>query len=158
MAGNFTFTMIKPGAVNHEHIGPILTMINDAGFKIIAMKFLKLYREEAEEFYSIHKGKPFYNELVEFMTSAPVVVAVLQKENAVEDYRKLMGSTNPSGAQEGTIRKMFAESVTKNAVHGSDSDSNAVKEANFFFSKREQYPNYGIDHSAHLLKYRTTVI
>lgn len=152
MAETITFTMIKPGAVNNEYIGPILTMINDAGFKIIAMKFLKLYREEAAEFYSVHQGKKFYQELIDFVTSAPVVVAILQKENAVEDYRKLMGSTNPDEAQEGTIRKMFAESLTKNAVHGSDSDANAAKEANFFFSQRERYPDYEVHHSAHLLR------
>ena len=140
---DYTFAMIKPGAVNNEHIGPILAKINEAGFHIAAMKMVKLSREQAEEFYSVHQGKDFFSNLVDFITSGPVVVMVLQKENAVEDYRKLIGSTDPTKAAPGTIRRMFAESVQKNAVHGSDSEENAVTECNFFFSKSERYTRAG---------------
>ncbi len=139
MSLNYTFTIIKPGAVRHEHIGPILAMINKAGFHIAAMKYLKLNKEQAGAFYSVHKGKPFYESLIEFMTSGPVVVAILEKQNAVAEYRKLMGATNPQEAEEGTIRKLFAESLQKNAVHGSDSDENAILESDFFFSKVERH-------------------
>ncbi len=145
MAGNITFTMIKPGAVNHEHIGPILTMINDAGFKIIAMKFLYLRRNEAADFYSVHKGKRFFDELVDSMTEAPIVAILLQKDNAVNDYRQLMGATDPKVAADGTIRRMYAEDMGHNAVHGSDSDDSAVRESNFFFSTLERY-DYEVVH------------
>jgi len=139
MALNYTFTIIKPGAVKHEHIGPILAMINEAGFHIVAMKYLKLTPVQAGAFYEVHKGKPFYESLIEFMTSGPVVVAILEKENAVAEYRKLMGATNPEEAEEGTIRKLYAESLQRNAVHGSDSDENAKHESDFFFSKMERH-------------------
>ena len=139
MALNYTFTIIKPTAVRKEYIGPILTMINRAGFHIVAMKYVKLTEDQAGAFYEVHKGKPFYESLIEFMTSGPVVVAILEKENAVVDYRKLMGATNPEEAEEGTIRKLFAESLQRNAVHGSDSDENAIRESDFFFLKAERY-------------------
>jgi nucleoside-diphosphate kinase len=138
MAGRFTFTMIKPSAVDKQYIGPILNMINEAGFRIIVMKLTKLTVKQAEEFYAVHRGKPFYNSLVTYMSSGPIVAAILEKENAVQDYRKLIGATNPADAAEGTIRKKFAESVEKNAVHGSDSDENAIMECDFFFSKTER--------------------
>lgn len=139
MKENKTLTIIKPGAVSNEHIGPILHMINEAGFHIAAMKFFKLTRSSAAKFYDIHSDKSWYRELVEFMTSGPVVVAILEKDNAVQDYRKLMGATNPEEAQQGTIRKLFGGSVQKNAVHGSDSDENAKIECDFFFSQSERY-------------------
>ncbi|MCK3684887.1 nucleoside-diphosphate kinase [Maribellus sp. YY47] len=139
MAGNLTFTMIKPTAVKNNHTGDILKMINDAGFKIIAMKYTRLAPERAELFYAVHKGKPFFERLVSFMCSGPIVAAILEKENAVEDFRKLIGSTNPEKAEEGTVRKRYATSMTENAVHGSDSDENANIEADFFFSKLERY-------------------
>jgi nucleoside-diphosphate kinase len=138
MAGRFTLTMIKPSAVSRQYIGPILKMINEAGFRIIAMKMTKMTVKQAEEFYAIHRGKPFYNSLVAYMSSGPIVSAILEKENAVQDYRKLIGATNPAEAAEGTIRKKYAESVEKNAVHGSDSDENAVVECDFFFPKTER--------------------
>ncbi len=141
--GNITFTIIKPGAVANEHIGDILQKIIDAGFWIAAMKYLKLSVKQAEEFYSIHDGKPFYDDLVRFMTSGPIVVAILEKENAVEDYRKLIGATDPSKAQPGTIRQLFAESIQRNAVHGSDSDQNARVEAEFFFARSERFNRMG---------------
>lgn len=139
MAGNITFTMIKPEAVKNEHIGEILAMINRSGFHIVSLKMMQLSRKNAANFYAVHKEKPFYEELVEFMSSGPIVAAILQKENAVEDYRKLIGATDPSKAEEGTIRKLFAESVQKNAVHGSDSDENAQFEAAFFFPEIERF-------------------
>jgi len=139
MAGNITFTMIKPGAVRNEHIGEILAMINKSGFHIVSLKMMQLSRESAAKFYAVHKGKPFYDSLIEFMSSGPIVVAILQKENAVEDYRKLIGATDPAKAEEGTIRKLFAESVQKNAVHGSDSDETAINEAAFFFPEIERF-------------------
>ncbi|BDC97771.1 nucleoside-diphosphate kinase [Persicobacter psychrovividus] len=142
-SGNFTFTMIKPGAVNNEYIGPILAKITDAGFRIAAMKMIKLRTAQAEVFYGIHKERPFFRSLVEFMTSGPIVVAVLEKENAVQSYRELIGSTNPEEAKSGTIRKLFAESVSKNAVHGSDSVENAANEALFFFSRSEIFTESG---------------
>ena len=139
MAGTFTFTIIKPQAVTKGYIGPILNMISEAGFKIGALKMLHLTRGEAKRFYEVHVGRPFYDDLVEFMISGPIVVAVLEKENAVEDYRKLIGSTDPEKAAEGTIRKKYAESMKSNAVHGSDSDENAEMEATFFFPSSERF-------------------
>lgn len=139
MAENLTFTMIKPTAFKNNHTGAILKMINDAGFVIKAMKVTRLSAEQAGAFYEIHKGKPFYEALVQFMSSGPIVAAVLEKENAVEDYRTLIGATNPENAAEGTIRKLYATSLQQNAVHGSDSDENANIEADFFFSKIERY-------------------
>lgn len=139
MSGNYTFTMIKPESVVDGHIGPILNMINLAGFRIVAMKLKKMSRREAEMFYEVHKDRPFYGELVDFMSSAPVVAAILEKENAVEAYRKLIGATDPSKAEEGTIRKQFAKSISSNAVHGSDSDENAKIESDFFFSRTERF-------------------
>ena len=139
MAGNITFTIIKPYSVSSGHIGPILNKIHVAGFKISAMRMLWLTRGEAERFYEVHKERPFYRDLVEFMTSGPIVVAVLKKENAVADYRKLIGNTDPAKAEEGTIRKEFAKSMQENAVHGSDSDENAAFEASFFFSGLQRF-------------------
>ncbi len=139
MAGNYTFTMIKPTAVTNGHIGPILNMISENGFYITALKMVQLTRKDAENFYAVHKGKPFYPSLIDFMSSGPIVTAILEKENAVEEYRKLIGSTDPEKAEEGTLRKIYAVSVQKNAVHGSDSDENAELEAAFFFSSRERF-------------------
>ncbi len=139
MTGNITFTIIKPKAVANGHAGPILNKISESGFKISAMKMLQLTQNEAETFYEVHKERPFYGELVEFMGSGPIVVGVLEKENAVEDYRKLIGATDPAKADEGTIRKLYAESLQANAVHGSDSDENAVLEAAFFFSSSDRF-------------------
>ena len=141
MTGNITLTMIKPEAVGKNYIGPILQMINKAGFKIAAMKLTKLSRRQAEVFYSVHSDRPFYADLVEFMSSGPIVAAILEKENAVADFRKLIGATNPENAEEGTIRKLYAESLQNNAVHGSDSDENANVEADFFFAKSERVDN-----------------
>ncbi|WP_299577881.1 nucleoside-diphosphate kinase [uncultured Sunxiuqinia sp.] len=139
MTGKRTLTIIKPGAVERNLIGPIITKINDAGFVIKALKYTKLKKEQARAFYAVHKDKPFYNDLVKFMSSAPIVVAIIEKENAVEDFRKLIGATDPLEAEEGTIRKIFAESKTHNAIHGSDSDENAIKESDFFFSRIERF-------------------
>ena len=139
MPGDFTFSIIKPNAVRTGKIGPILAMINESGFEISAMRMVRLTLEQAEAFYAVHKGKPFYEGLVEFMTSGPVVVMILKHENAVEQYRKLMGATDPAKAEPGTIRKTFAVSVQMNAVHGSDSDENAQVEANFFFSSVDRF-------------------
>jgi nucleoside-diphosphate kinase len=139
MAGNRTFTMIKPEAVAAGHAGKILDMIISNGFRVTALKLTRLSRQEAGTFYEVHKERPFYGELVEYMASGPIVAAVLEKANAVEDFRKLIGATDPAQAEEGTIRKRFAESKAKNAVHGSDSDNNAAIEANFFFSGRERF-------------------
>src|SRR6516225_4344082 len=130
--GNRTFTMIKPDAVANGHIGGILNMINEAGFRIVAMKMTQLSAAKAGEFYAVHKERPFYGELVEFMSSGHIVAAILEKDNAVEDFRKLIGATNPANAEEGTIRKKYAESIGRNAVHGSDSDENAQIEGDFF--------------------------
>lgn len=129
--------MIKPDAVQNGHIGNILADINNAGFKIVAMKLTQMSKADAESFYSVHKERPFFNDLVSFMTSGPIVAAVLEKDNAVEDFRKLIGATNPKEAAEGTIRNKYAESIEANAVHGSDSDENAQIEAGFHFSGRE---------------------
>ncbi|MGB1043776.1 MAG: nucleoside-diphosphate kinase [Flavobacteriaceae bacterium] len=139
MTTNRTFTMIKPDAVKNGHIGAILDKINAAGFKIVAMKYTHLSKKDAEGFYAVHSERPFYGELVEFMSSGPIVAAVLEKENAVEDFRVLIGSTNPEEAAEGTIRKLYATSIGENAVHGSDSDENAAIESDFHFSQREIY-------------------
>ena len=137
MATNRTFTMIKPDAVENGHIGAILEKITAAGFKIIAMKLTQLSKRDAQEFYGVHKERPFYSELVAFMTRGPIVAAVLEKTNAVDDFRTLIGSTNPAEAAEGTIRKLYATSIGENAVHGSDSDENAAIESAFHFSGRE---------------------
>ena len=139
MSGNVTFTMIKPCAVKNNFIGPILKMINEKGFKIKAIKMTRLTRDRAEAFYEVHTGKPFFEELVDFMSSGPLVAAILEKENAIDDFRELIGNTNPEKAAAGTIRKLFAESLTANAVHGADSDENALREGSFFFSQLEQY-------------------
>jgi len=139
MQNDFTFSIIKPNAVRTGKAGPILAMINEAGFEIAAMRMVKITLQQAETFYSVHKGKPFFQGLVEFMTSGPVVVMILKHDNAVESFRKLIGSTDPSKAEPGTIRKIFAVSVQMNAVHGSDSPENAAIEANFFFSGVERF-------------------
>jgi len=136
---NRTFTMIKPDAVRAGNIGNILQMINEAGFRIVAMKYTRLSPEQAGAFYAVHKERPFYGELTSFMSSGPIVAAILEKENAVADFRKLIGATNPAEAAEGTIRKRYATSVGENAVHGSDSDENAQIEGDFFFSQLERY-------------------
>ncbi len=137
MSGTRTFTMIKPDAVKAGHIGAILERINTAGFRIAAMKYTQLSKRDAELFYAVHAERPFYGELVEFMSSGPIVAAILEKDNAVEDFRILIGSTNPAEAAEGTIRKAFARSIGENAIHGSDSDENAAIECAFHFSGRE---------------------
>ena len=134
-----TFTMIKPDAISNGYCGAILEKVISKGFKIIALKMIRLSPEKAGEFYAIHRERPFYNELVEFMSSGPVVAAILEKDNAVEDFRQLIGATNPAQAAEGTIRKLYAESVGRNAVHGSDSDENAAIESSFFFSGLERF-------------------
>ncbi len=139
MAGNTTFTMIKPCAVKAGHIGEILAMINKGGFRISAMKMVHLSKSQAQKFYGVHRERPFFNDLVEFMSSGHIVAAVLEKDNAVEDFRKLIGATDPAKAEEGTVRKRFAKSVQENAVHGSDSDENAAIEAAFFFSQRDRF-------------------
>ena len=139
MATNRTFTMIKPDAVENGHVGAILEKITAAGFKIVAMKYTQLSKRDAEAFYAIHKERPFFGELVEFMTRGPIVAAILEKENAVEAFRTLIGATNPAQAAEGTIRKLFATSIGENAVHGSDSDENAAIEGAFHFAGREVY-------------------
>ena len=139
MSTNRTFTMIKPDAVEKGHIGGILDKISLAGFNIISMKLTQLSQIEAKAFYAVHKERPFFRELVQFMTRGPIVAAVLEKDNAVDDFRKLIGATNPAEASKGTIRKLYASSVAENAVHGSDSDENASIEAAFHFSAREMY-------------------
>jgi len=139
MANNITFTMIKPDAVKKNAIGGILKMMNEGGFKIVAMKYLHLSKHRAEQFYAVHSERPFYGELTDFMSSGPIVAAVLEKDNAVADFRKLIGATNPEEAEEGTIRKIYASSIGENAVHGSDSDENAKIEADFFFSQQERF-------------------
>ena len=139
MADTKTFTMIKPDAVKNGHIGAILEKINGAGFRIVAMKYTKLSAEKAGEFYAVHKERPFYGELVEFMSSGPIVAAILEKDNAVEDFRTLIGATNPSEAAPGTIRALFATSIGENAVHGADSDEKAAIEGNFHFAGTEMF-------------------
>lgn len=139
MAGTRTFTMIKPDAVKAGNIGNILAMINAGGFRIVAMKYTQLSKEAAGQFYAVHSERPFYGELVDFMSSGPIVAAILEKDNAVDDFRTLIGATNPAEAAEGTIRKAYATSIGENAVHGSDSDENAAIEGDFFFSKLERF-------------------
>ncbi len=136
---NRTFTMIKPDATQKGFTGAILEKINKAGFRIVAMKMTQLSIEKAGEFYAVHKERPFYSELVTFMSRGPITAAILEKDNAVEDFRKLIGATNPANAEEGTIRKLYAASVGENAIHGSDSDENVAIEGDFFFSKLEQF-------------------
>ena len=131
--------MLKPDAVENGHVGAILEMINSAGFRIVALKQIQMTKADAEAFYAIHSERPFFGELVEFMTRGPIVAAILEKENAVEDFRTLIGATNPADAAEGTIRKKYAASVGENAVHGSDSDENAAIEGAFHFSGREMF-------------------
>lgn len=134
---NRTLAIIKPDAVKKEVIGKIITMITDTGFELLGMKYLTLTNAAAGAFYEVHKKRPFYNDLIDYMTSGPVVVMALKKDNAVEDYRKLIGATNPENADDGTIRKLYGTSIEANAVHGSDSDENAAKEISFFFSRNE---------------------
>ena len=136
---NRTFTMIKPDATKKGYTGAILEKINGAGFRIVALKMLYLSAEKAGEFYAVHRERPFYGELVAFMSSGPIAAAILEKNNAVEDFRILIGATNPAQAAEGTIRKLYAASIGENAIHGSDSDANALIEGDFFFSKLEQF-------------------
>lgn len=139
MSGNRTLTIIKPDAVENGNIGNILAKISEAGFKIIAMKYTRLTEEQAGKFYAVHRERPFYGDLVKFMTSGNVVPAILEKEDAVASFRNLIGATNPANAADNTIRKLYAESVERNAVHGSDSDENAAIEGNFFFSETERF-------------------
>ena len=136
---DYTFTMVKPCAMKSGYMGDILADIQKGGFKFAAMKYLKMTQEQAETFYAIHKDKQFFGDLVHFMISEPVVVAILKHENAVEEYRKLIGATNPANAAEGTIRKKYARSILKNAVHGSDCVESATVESNFFFSQCERW-------------------
>jgi nucleoside-diphosphate kinase len=138
MQTNRTFTMIKPDAVANGHIGAILDQITKAGFKIVAMKYTSLSPEMAGKFYDIHRERPFFKDLVSFMSSGPIVAAILEKDNAIEDFRKLIGATDPQKAEAGTIRQLFAKSIDANAIHGSDSDENAQIEGNFFFSAFER--------------------
>jgi nucleoside-diphosphate kinase len=139
MVTNRTFTMLKPDSVEKGYIGAILEKINAAGFRIVAMKMTQMTVADAKEFYAVHSERPFYGELVTYMTRGPIIAAILEKENAVEDFRVLIGATNPADAAEGTIRKLFAESMSINAVHGSDSDENAAIESTFHFSGREMF-------------------
>ena len=137
MNSNRTFTMLKPDSIEQGNMLPILNMIENAGFKIIALKYKKMSKDEAEKFYLIHSDKPFFNDLVSFMTRGPIIAAALEKENAVEEFRELIGSTDPQEAMDGTIRKKFAKSKGENAVHGSDSDENASIEIDFHFDSNE---------------------
>ena len=139
MNSDFTFSIIKPNSVRTGKTGPILSIINEGGFEISAMRMVRMTLPQAETFYSVHKDKPFFEDLVEFMTSGPVVVMILKHKNAVEEFRKLIGSTDPNKAEPGTIRKIFAVSVQMNAIHGSDSIENAKREADFFFSGIERF-------------------
>jgi nucleoside-diphosphate kinase len=139
MNDDFTLSIIKPNAVRTGKIGPILAMINEAGFEIVAMKMVKITPEQAADFYAVHKDKPFFDGLIEFMISGPVFVMILKHKNAVEEFRKLIGATDPAKAEQGTIRKLFAVSVQMNAIHGSDSDENAKRESDFFFSTIERF-------------------
>ena len=136
---NITLMMIKPDGVENGHIGNILEKVTSSGFKIKALKLTQLTQQDAERFYSVHKERPFYSELVAFMTRGPIIAAILEKENAVSDFRTLIGATNPKEAADGTIRKLYATSMGENAVHGSDSDENAAIEAAFHFAKRERF-------------------
>ncbi len=137
MVTNRTFTMLKPDAVEKGHIGAIIEKIVASGFRIVAMKLTQMTKSDAESFYSIHEERPFFRDLVTYMTRGPIVAAILEKENAVDDFRTLIGATNPAEAADGTIRKLFAESISENAVHGSDSDENAEIEGSFHFSGRD---------------------
>ena len=139
MASNITLTMLKPDAVAAGHSGKIIDLIIQSGFKIQAMKLSRLSKEKAEEFYAVHRERGFFGDLIKFMTEGPVIAAILEKDNAVEDFRKLIGATNPANAADGTIRKQFATDIERNAVHGSDSDENAAIEAAFHFSGLERY-------------------
>ncbi|MBD3862507.1 MAG: nucleoside-diphosphate kinase [Olleya marilimosa] len=139
MATNRTFTMLKPDSVEKGYIGAILEKINASGFRIVAMKLTHMTKQDAEAFYAVHSERPFYGELVEYMTRGPIVAAILEKDNAVEDFRTLIGATNPADAAEGTIRKLYAASIGENAVHGSDSDENAAIEGAFHFAGREMF-------------------
>ena len=139
MAGNRTFTMIKPDAVKAGNTGAILAMMNKAGFRIVALKKTHLSPQKAGEFYAVHSERPFYGELVEFMSSGPIVSAILEKDNAIEDFRNLIGATNPAEAAPGTIRALYAKSIGENAVHGADSDENAIIEGNFHFAGTEMF-------------------
>ena len=139
MTTNRTFTILKPDAVKQNDIGAILSIINKTGFRIVAMKYTLLTIEKAGEFYAVHKQRPFYNDLLKYMSSGPVVAAILEKDNAVEDFRKLIGNTDPAKAEPRTIRNIFATSIEANAIHGSDSDENAAIESDFFFSKLERF-------------------
>src|ERR1700710_1233882 len=139
MESNKTFTMIKPDAVANGHIGAILDKITKSGFKIVALKYTALSAEKAGEFYAVHSERPFYNDLVKFMSSGPIVAAILEKDNAIADFRTLIGATDPAKADAGTIRNLFAKSIDANAIHGSDSDENADIEGNFFFSAFERF-------------------
>ena len=139
MISNRTFTMLKPDSIEQGNMLPIINMIENAGFKIIALKYKKMSKDEAEKFYSIHSDKPFFNDLVSFMTRGPIIAAALEKENAVEEFRELIGSTDPQEAMDGTIRKKFAKSKGENAVHGSDSDENASIEIDFHFNSNEVF-------------------
>lgn len=139
MATNRTFTMLKPDAVRKGYIGAILEQITASGFRVVALKLTQLTTDDAKAFYAVHQERPFYGDLVEYMTSGPIVAAILEKENAVEDFRTLIGATNPEEAAEGTIRKKYATSISENAIHGSDSDENAEIEGSFHFSGREQF-------------------
>ncbi len=134
-----TFTMLKPDSVEKGNVGPILEKITSAGFRIVAMKLTQMTTADAQAFYAVHNERPFFGELVEYMTRGPIVAAVLEKDNAVEDFRTLIGATNPAEAAEGTIRKMYAASIGENAVHGSDSDDNAEIESQFHFAGREMF-------------------
>lgn len=139
MATNRTFTMIKPDAVAEGHSGSILKIIEEAGFRVVALKMVKLTKQRAGQFYEVHKERPFYGSLCDYMSSGHIIAAILEKENAVNDFRTLIGATNPDDAAEGTIRKMYAKSMQSNAVHGSDSDENAEIEGNFYFSNIEKF-------------------
>jgi nucleoside-diphosphate kinase len=131
--------MIKPKAIANGNMGNIIAMFTEGGFKVKALKFTRLTKNDARKFYSVHKERPFYNGLVEFMSSGPIIAAILEKDNAIEAYRNFIGSTNPADAADGTIRKLYGSSIEANAVHGSDSDENAQIESNFFFSEREMF-------------------
>jgi len=139
MHNDYTLAIIKPNAVKNKKTGPILAMINEAGFRISAMKMTHLTKAQAQAFYAVHSGRPFYDDLVEFMSTGPVVAMILSRENAVDEFRNLIGETDPAKAKEGTIRKIFATSLQMNAIHGSDSPENAIMEAAFFFSEIERF-------------------
>jgi len=139
MATNRTFSMIKPDAVANGHAGKILDQIIQAGFKVVALKYTRLSEERAGDFYGIHRERPFFGQLVSFMTSGPIYAAILEKDNAIEDFRKLIGATDPQKAEAGTIRNLFAKSIDANAIHGSDSNENAEIEGNFFFGADERF-------------------